>query len=435
MADVDKLRDALRREADLGNTPRGEVPSAWRGAAPAERRAALDERLFETLLAETLTGAPTPETLVPAARESTPGGFRPGRRGVRWARAVVSGLALGATVAVCLAWALWPTPEPAAQGRLYPAPQLAGNLTVTRPGQGPGTAKLTRGALLTAGSEAAAVTLGDYCRLALAPGARCVWTGQPRAEAINLETGKVRAQVTSGVGAFQVRTPLGTVKVIGTEFVTEVAQGQNGNGASGTTSAGPRKPLVTVMVVSGKVGYEFGKQTGVLAAGETRSFSAEPAGGTLEGTVVSTNDEQLKLNVKGEPVTLTPALTKNEKTGKYERSTVVVYGLKSVLPGELIKVEWREGEHGRKVLTRISYTGTVTGRVAEKGKEGALILETELGRMRFLPYWRDGAGGEHRPGPTPSMVERVQKLEVGAKVKVGFTFDEHRRLDRIEVVK
>lgn len=95
----------------------------------------------------------------------------------------------------------------------YPAPIATGQLTVV--GGGP----LARGKeVATDLGQAAKLALGGYCHIELADDTRLVLAGNEKDESVYLKHGEVKCQVDHGVGAFNVHTDLGDIKVTGTEF-------------------------------------------------------------------------------------------------------------------------------------------------------------------------------------------------------------------------
>jgi len=269
MSDEDRtLPEALRAHLDLEEDTE-KVRELWERASAGEREDALDSLLLDALLTDSLS-------------ERTLEGRRAGRDGADtgapsraraipwevWATAAAVVLAVG--LAAYLSW-----------GRLgYPGPEAAGDYSLASYTGEPVTRRsLLRGDRLTAGPAGAQVTIGGYCDLSLGTGAVAVIEGAPGDEALWLEKGKLVSSITPDRGAFTVQTPLGSLEVLGTEFETLVTLPEvKGEGAM---SGSRRSAIVTVMVVSGLVGFEFGDEAGVLSTGMSQAFGAEAEAGTI----------------------------------------------------------------------------------------------------------------------------------------------------------
>ncbi len=165
----------------------------------------------------------------------------------------------------------------------YPRPRAEGDFRVVRAGADiEATSRVRRGDRRGAGSGGARLRLGGYCDLALDGDAEIVVRGEAKQEMIELERGRVVARIRPGQGAFQILTPLGSLEVKGTEFITQVEQ-------HGTTEGGEamgklkKAAVVAVMVVSGTVAYHFGDSTGLLKAGMSEAFAGEEGAGALRG--------------------------------------------------------------------------------------------------------------------------------------------------------
>lgn len=131
-----------------------------------------------------------------------PGDALGGRRASRWRR-----WAVGAVAAVMLA-----AGGLALLAARYPAPRVSGAYSVV------GGGEVGRGSVITAEAPSATLALGGYCRVGLEPGSRLRIEGGKRAEQVFLERGAVTCEADRGVGAFAVRTPVGTASVKGTRF-------------------------------------------------------------------------------------------------------------------------------------------------------------------------------------------------------------------------
>ena len=190
----------------------------------------------------------------------------------------------------------------------YPAPQAFGAYELIRGGKAAGGAwSLRRGDTLVARAGGARLRLGGYCEVALAPDATVVVRGEPGAEAVELRRGKATSHVTPERGRFTLLTPLGSLEVKGTEFITTV---ESPDGKEGEPVMGrARKIVVTVMVVAGAVAFQFGDAVGVLGPGASQAFAgdAKPPGvpealkgfkGMLVGTIAAKGAEEFVIKVE-----------------------------------------------------------------------------------------------------------------------------------------
>jgi ferric-dicitrate binding protein FerR (iron transport regulator) len=265
--------DALRAHLDLDGPPE-EILRAWGAASEEEKKELLDDLLLGTLLTEHYGGGLVElrrgsrrracERDGPAGRR----GFQP-RRHAAGSRVYLVAAAL--LVAAGVAIYLW------GSRASYPTPTAKGDFGVLSATDGPGSRRaVMRGDRLTAGPGGGELSLGGYCEVALSPGTIVVVRGEPRKEVVALEEGKVRCRVVPARGAFRVLTPRGSLDVVGTEFETAVEypvpKGER------AVSSLKRSAMVTVIVVTGLVAYQFGDLTGVLSAGTSQAFGAEGAG-------------------------------------------------------------------------------------------------------------------------------------------------------------
>lgn len=158
----------------------------------------------------------------------------------------------------------------------YPRARLAGNAEIFRDGQ-PVVASAgepRRGDVIRTRGQSARLSLGGYCELLIDPHTELSWQGAPRQEVVELRGGKISSRITPGAGDFRCRTPLGTLEVLGTEFVTEVKFPQDTKGEAAVKNAA----IVTVFIISGTVGFDMVGTTGTLTAGETKVFEKLASG-------------------------------------------------------------------------------------------------------------------------------------------------------------
>ncbi len=72
--------------------------------------------------------------------------------------------------------------------------------------------------------------------------------------------------------------------------------------------------------------------------------------------------------------------------------------------------------------------GVVTGVVTAKANNGITVKEGDKEGVRYTPKIRDG-------GFDKDMVKKIEGIAVGSKVKIVWTFNEHRRIESIEVLE
>ena len=225
-ADVAELARRLREDRDAADAfARACRLDAW-----------LSKRFREDKNGERFTAA-----LEEAERNRPP--RRRGRR--RFARAAA---AVAAAAVAVLCWAVL--------GSRYPQPEVTGTFRIREGGT------LRRGAVVEAGSEGAALTLGGYCRVAIDPNSVVRVSGSQRRESIILERGRVVCDVERGAGEFTVETELCTVSVEGTRFAVELLESQGGRAML--------SKHVLVKVFAGAVLVAAGGLHDVVAAGEQK---------------------------------------------------------------------------------------------------------------------------------------------------------------------
>lgn len=181
------------------------MPTPVESLNPPTRREAGRELACEAIFRSQFGQAPTGsgEAAMAQLRAEQEAGAMPaagwhsGRRRL-WLSAAAAVLLLG------LGW-LWLATR-------YPGPAASGDYRLAA-GQA-----LGRGTSLSAGSQPAILSLGGYCSVTVDPGSSIQVRGQPRDEAIALESGAVACAVDRHQGTFRVETGLGTVHVTGTRF-------------------------------------------------------------------------------------------------------------------------------------------------------------------------------------------------------------------------
>ena len=251
--------------------------------APPSRRQAAEWMAFEARLRERFAPggaaavALSRERLLAdaALRQKEQEMWRRLRRRRRVRRALVAAAAVVVGVGGWLALKARPAKPQAVE--TYQEPEASGDFRSVgseRPESQGGP--IRRGDELLVGPGGARLALGGYCELVLRPESDVVLRGEARKEEIELKKGTVVSHIVPNRGEFRVRTPLGVLDAVGTEFVTTVEnpQPQKGDGDVGKLR---KSAVVTVLVVSGTVAYYFGDLAGVLGAGMGQAFGAEEA--------------------------------------------------------------------------------------------------------------------------------------------------------------
>mgnify|MGYP005844506081 CR=1 FL=1 len=262
------------------------------------------DRLIDVLLDEQVGGRPPPDVSArvlaaafPPARRPTVGPWRFLRR---------NGWLLGAAAAagVLMAVGLW-TFRPAGP----PGLAVAGRYRVVS-GDSPTDGAVARGSTLRAESGGAVVELAEGIRVQVRPDAVVRIDGRPGAESIWLETGEVRCTVRPGAaGGFAVRTAVGTVKVVGTEFEVRLADDPApgvGGAATGGNAMGSRQMFVKVLAGAVIAAGAWGEVR--IGAGEERPLppkkevgeKAEKRAGVIVGTLTAKGPNWIEVKADGE---------------------------------------------------------------------------------------------------------------------------------------
>jgi len=248
------------------------------------------------------------------------------------------------------------------RGRGYPEPQASGDFRLERAaGPAAPSGAVRRGDRIRVGQGRARLALGGYCDLTLDPDAEVIVRGRAREEAVEIHKGRVASRIRPGRGEFTVLTPLGSVEVRGTEFVTtvEYSDPQQGGQAMGKLR---KTAVVTVMVLSGVVAYNLADTAGLLRAGMSQAFAGgyragsdvaegiEGFQGTLVGKIVAKAENKFLLKVEkvarlGEnnkaknPDSLIGKSVKiflDKKSGRVDQQAEALAGLR---PGDRVLVE------------------------------------------------------------------------------------------------
>jgi hypothetical protein len=381
----------------------------------------------------------------------------------------------------------------------YPQPLAEGDLLVVPAGPDEKSGEgLQRGALVIAGQGGAELRLGGYCHLVLQPDTELVLAGQPRAEEVEVRAGSVTARIVPERGAFTCRTPLGPLRVLGTEFVTTVEYPHLFQGEE------PMKRLtvVTVAVLSGVVGFDLAGQSGTLTAGASRTFAGEEKQvdklpeamlgfhGMFAGTLVSKEEDQgtfvlrvtkiLHIWKENKAKDAQSAVGKSlkieldPKSRHFEQFNKV---LKTLQAGDMVEVEAFPNEAGRLIVVealqkqikrpaekparpaaekpaaagdtklsdppeekdlpkeeKVVARGRVIGTVVGKGA-GWIEVKSQSGKTaRYRPRWVGGNPSEDG-GFDKGTLAVMSRLREGDRVLVLWYADDHVRIHEIEPVR
>jgi len=310
----------------------------------------------------------------------------------------------------------------------YAKPEASGEFEVHSPGRSIAQGGvIRRWDRLVAGPGGARLTAGGYCELAIDPKSELVVQGEPGKEEIDLKAGRVVSRITPARGQFRVRTPLGSLEVVGTEFITAVLprSSQQGEEDMGKLR---KAAVVTVMVVSGTVAYHFGDSVGLLSAGMGQAFGAEEEGapnlpdclggfkGLLLGTITSKGERQFVLKIERIAAPWKESKAENPDAAVGKEAKVVlgpdsrlfgqhVHTLARLKAGDQIVVE--AFHFGGEQLTVVELLRK-TGVPASEGerREGE-VRRPEGGGDRLVP--REGEGrprGEGEPREGEAVVPR-----------------------------
>jgi hypothetical protein len=317
----------------------------------------------------------------------------------------------------------------------YPAPDLAGDFQIVQ-ARGRRDAAVHRGDRVIAGRGGARLRLGGYCNLTLEPGADVVLRGERGKEAVELEGGKVVSSITERKGGFRVGTPLGSLRVAGTEFVTTVEYLGLEKGETDVAKL-KKAAFVTVVVLAGSVAYEFGEEMGLLSAGGTKAFAggervaALPAGvrgfkGMIVGRLVSRTETDLVLKVTKIPLVWKQSRADDPDSMIGEKVTVSVWrksrlfeqqvrALREMKEGDEILVEAFQIEGDRLTIMEVLRKAEASSAAFAEGGEGERREKRE-GRVGEgegeRPVKREGREGEgDRPVKREGEGERPVKRE------------------------
>jgi ferric-dicitrate binding protein FerR (iron transport regulator) len=282
------------------------------------------DKLIDLLLREELGGEAPPDLTERILARAFP------RRRRRWLAVLA---AAGLLLAAGLGWFCWPA---------SPALSVEGPCEVVDGGP------VRRGAAVRTADRPATLKLGGYCRVELRQETLLKIEGQEKAEAVYLEAGEVLCTVTPHTGAFAVRTPAGTVSVVGTQFSVRVIE-----------EKGEREPMNRRMIVSvlaGVVVVSGAWGSFELFAGDQREVpkAKEKKSGTAVGTLTAKGDIYIEVKADGEEKArrYTPhwIMVAPGRGGLDPKMLEIIRGLKV---GSRVKVQWEYDERARVVKVEV----------------------------------------------------------------------------------
>lgn len=165
----------------------------------------------------------------------------------------------------------------------YPEPELIGPCKVV------GGGEVQRGSLVVSDSGRGTIKLGGYCEVQMESQSAVQIEGEKFAETVFLERGQVSCEADRGVGAFTVRTVVGSVSVKGTKFIVQMMD------RKGEKDMFDKRMAVSVLAGTVLVSGTWGNTT--LHAGEEAVLP--PPGAAIRNIIAGLDlakDEQIKLD-------------------------------------------------------------------------------------------------------------------------------------------
>jgi ferric-dicitrate binding protein FerR (iron transport regulator) len=153
----------------------------------------------------------------------------------------------------------------------YPPPQASGSYKLVD------AKEICRGAVLVTEGQTASLALGGYCQVRLEPSTALRIEGKQGKEQVLLEKGAVQCDVNPGVGAFTVRSRVGTVSVTGTSFSVKLLERK---GAATLRNNRKTAWMLVVAVATGSVSVEQHGRVFKLSAGSQQIFGEEASSGS-----------------------------------------------------------------------------------------------------------------------------------------------------------
>lgn len=378
------------------------------------------DRLVDMLLWETLGGQEPPNLVGPIMRRAT------AMERSRKLRLVFTVTAAAALVGLAISGYLWitqpPAPAIAEKEKEKPEAKTPDVKTPaeikTEPPKEPKFEDWARGTLVQTGDKPKIGMLGGYAKIEAAANTSIRIEGKEKAEQILVEKGEVACSVEKKVGTFTVRTPAGYVLVTGTRFEVSVPQGDGEH----RTDASPRQMSLSVTEGSVQLCGEYGKAV----------FEAGEQGGSFIGPVFKKGEEFISVKLEGEhePVRFAPKMAERRMDpGLLEK-------LRDTREGGRVQFAWKtiQGQRrivGMQVFDHAPKTGRFTGTIQEKD-EGWIRVKNEEGRSeKFVPRWIGGMPAQGG-GPDREMVNKLNHLKPGERVRIDYEINEGMRILRID---
>jgi len=156
-------------------------------------------------------------------------------------------------------------------------------------------------AIEVAPGQPAAIELSDGSRATFEPHSRAVLHGRQQAlrQVVELTQGSGAFAVRKNADGFVVRTDVGRVRVLGTEFTVELKPDQPEKGTNMKTA----HALLAVAVLSGMVEVQVGDQTWQLGPGDNRVFAKEsekPRPKKFSGQLTQVNSGSITIGGRGD---------------------------------------------------------------------------------------------------------------------------------------
>jgi hypothetical protein len=223
-------------------------------------------------------------------------------------------------------------------------------------------------------SSPAVIRLADGSRATFEPASEAVLFGRTagQRQLVELVAGGGAFQVVEGGGGFEVKTALGRVTALGTEFSVRLLAPSDRDRESDRAGAG--HAAMAVAVQSGAVRVEFGGETYTLQAGQSRRFAPEgnrkPRAATCSGELIRVEAGEITIARKNGKAEETKTLTVDSATRVHivteqtepllgeggkgdERMKVVEGSLRDLKVGQqVIAVYGDDGARAVKVLIR-----------------------------------------------------------------------------------
>ncbi|MBN1807809.1 MAG: protein kinase [Planctomycetes bacterium] len=152
-------------------------------------------------------------------------------------------------------------------------------------------------------------------------------------------------------------------------------------------------------------------------------------GGLFTGLVTAKGPDWVEVKLPGEDVAKRYVPPDDGRGGV---DAAVTAAIKGVVAPNIVKMSWkRQGGQRRvtgiEVLLPATKTGTVTGTLTDMGPSWVEIRPDD-GPVE--QYWAHWVGGNHG-GPDQAVVQAITGLKWGDRVRVDWTYDVRKRIDRI----